>query len=215
MNDGAEQLLDHGAGAALLVELGDALTGMTATEVDVVFAGSATNEGDLSDEGRRVYDEIMATRGEVDRPFQILLAAPELLRRVAHLGRLMRYAQVGRVQAVLQAVQKIGESSAEVVEMVVRQGAKAAGVALRDLHLPNGALIGAVVREEEAFIPHGRTVVREGDVVVAFVLPGLRDRIRRLFARRAHVSFAADPDASVDSLPEANMGHFGASTGAR
>ena len=46
---------------------------------------------DLTDESRLVYDEIMATRGEVDKPFQILLPTPELLRRVAHLGRLMRY----------------------------------------------------------------------------------------------------------------------------
>ena len=46
---------------------------------------------DLTGESLVVYDEIMLTRGEVDRPFQILLPAPELLRRVAHLGRLMRY----------------------------------------------------------------------------------------------------------------------------
>ena len=121
--------------------------------------------------------------------------------RLTMVGRLLRYAQVGRVQAVLQAVQKIGESSAEVVEMVVRQGAKAAGVSLRDLKLPNGALIGAVVRDGEAFIPHGRTVVEEGDVVVAFVLPGLRDGIKRLFARRGGLHFADDSSASID-VPE-------------
>ena len=46
---------------------------------------------DLSQESRIVYDEIIATRGEVDTPFQILLSTPELLRRVAHLGQLMRY----------------------------------------------------------------------------------------------------------------------------
>lgn len=46
---------------------------------------------DLSEEARRVYDEIMATRGEVDRPFQILLTSPELLRRIAHLGWYVRH----------------------------------------------------------------------------------------------------------------------------
>ena len=121
--------------------------------------------------------------------------------RLTMVGRLLRYVQVGRVQAVLQAVQKIGESSAEVVEMVVRQGAKAVGVSLRDLSLPQGALIGAVVRDDEAFIPHGRTVLQEGDVVVAFVLPGLRDRIKRLFARRGGLHFADDSSASVTLDP--------------
>lgn len=51
----------------------------------------ALSTGDLSEEARRVYDEIMATRGEVDRPFQILLASPELLRRIAHLGWYIRH----------------------------------------------------------------------------------------------------------------------------
>ena len=116
--------------------------------------------------------------------------------RLTMVGRLMRYVQVGARQSVLNAVQKIGENSAEVVEMVVRKDAKAVGVALHDLRLPNGALIGAVVRDEEAFIPHGRTVIKQGDVVVAFVLPGLRDRIKRLFVRRKGLQFAGDSSSS-------------------
>jgi len=119
--------------------------------------------------------------------------------RLTMVGRLLRYAQVGRVQAVLQAVQKIGENSAEVVEMVVRQGAKGAGISLRELKLPSGALIGAVVRDGEAFIPHGRTVVEEGDVVVAFVQAGLRDVIKRMFARRGGLHFADDSSASIEA----------------
>ena len=113
--------------------------------------------------------------------------------RLTMAGRLLRYARGGRVQSV----QKIGDSAAEVVEMVVRHGSKAVGETLRDLKLPQGALVGAILRESEAFIPHGRTRVEEGDVVVAFVLPGLRDRVERLFARRGGLHF------SDESAPEA------------
>ena len=112
--------------------------------------------------------------------------------RLTMVGRLLRYARGGRVQAV----QKIGESTAEVMEMVVRHGAKAVGIMLKDLKLPDGALVGAVMRDKEAFIPHGRTEVKEGDVVVCFVLPGLRDRIERLFARRGGLHFAGDSSAA-------------------
>jgi 4-carboxymuconolactone decarboxylase len=49
------------------------------------------SRNDLSEEGRRVYDEIVATRGEVDEAFQILLPRPELLRRIAHLGSYIRF----------------------------------------------------------------------------------------------------------------------------
>lgn len=51
----------------------------------------ALSRDDLSEEARGVYDEIMATRGEVDRPFQILLSAPQVLERIAHLGTYIRY----------------------------------------------------------------------------------------------------------------------------
>jgi len=38
-----------------------------------------------------VYDEIMASRGKVDDAFQPLLAAPDLLRRILHLGTYVRF----------------------------------------------------------------------------------------------------------------------------
>ena len=114
--------------------------------------------------------------------------------RLTMAGRLLRFARGGRVQSV----QKIGDSTAEIVEMVARHGAKAVGKQLRDLKLPQGALVGAIMREHEAFIPHGGTRVEEGDVVVAFVLPGLRDTIERLFARRGNLSFG---DTTIQPSP--------------
>jgi 4-carboxymuconolactone decarboxylase len=45
----------------------------------------------LNEEGQAVYDEIMASRGKVDEAFQALLPAPELLRRIAHLGSYVRF----------------------------------------------------------------------------------------------------------------------------
>jgi trk system potassium uptake protein TrkA len=106
--------------------------------------------------------------------------------RLTMVGRLMRFARGGRVVSV----QKLGDSAAEVVEMVVRSGARAAGRSLRELKLPEGLLVGAVVRDEETFVPHGNTTIEEGDTVVTFVLPGMRDRAERLFARRGGLHFA-------------------------
>jgi 4-carboxymuconolactone decarboxylase len=51
----------------------------------------ARSREDLPEEGRRVYDEIVASRGEVDEAFQVLLPTPELLRRIAHLGAYIRF----------------------------------------------------------------------------------------------------------------------------
>lgn len=51
----------------------------------------ARSREDLPAEGRCVYDEIVASRGEVDEAFQVLLPTPELLRRIAHLGSYIRF----------------------------------------------------------------------------------------------------------------------------
>jgi len=51
-----------------------------------------TAETDLPDDARRVADRIVATRGEVTPPFQVLLHSPALAERVAELGHLVRSA---------------------------------------------------------------------------------------------------------------------------
>jgi trk system potassium uptake protein TrkA len=50
------------------------------------------------------------------------------------------------------------------------------------LHMPRGSLVGAVVRGDEVIIPHGSTVVREGDRVVLFARPALIPRLQPLLA---------------------------------
>jgi hypothetical protein len=40
--------------------------------------------------------------------------------------------------------------------------------------------------------------VEEGDVIVAFVLPGLRDRVERQFSRRGGLTFAADESEKAE-----------------
>ena len=49
-----------------------------------------TGEGELSPEVRAVSDRIVETRGEVSRPFEVLLHSPEIAERVAELGHLVR-----------------------------------------------------------------------------------------------------------------------------
>jgi trk system potassium uptake protein TrkA len=89
----------------------------------------------------------------------------------------------------LQAVQKLGDSASEVLELVVRSGARAVGRTLRVLRLPDGVVLGAVQRGDEVFVPQADTRLAEGDSVVAFVLPGVRDRVERVFERRGGLLF--------------------------
>ncbi len=49
-----------------------------------------TDDHDLAPEARTVADRIAESRGEVSRPFQLLLHSPALAERVAELGHLVR-----------------------------------------------------------------------------------------------------------------------------
>jgi len=49
------------------------------------------NREQLDGRAQAVYDEIVASRGKVDDAFQPLLAAPDLLQRIVHLGTYVRF----------------------------------------------------------------------------------------------------------------------------
>lgn len=75
---------------------------------------------------------------------------------------ILRYVRRGVVQSTLM----LGEHEAEVIEFSVPQRPSHPYLverALKDVGFPKGALVGAVIRHGEAFIPSGSTVLRPGD----------------------------------------------------
>lgn len=54
-----------------------------------------------------------------------------------------------------------------VVEQTVATGAKAVGVALKDLGLPEHCVIAAIIRQGEVIVPRGVTTIAPGDDVLA------------------------------------------------
>ena len=64
-------------------------------------------------------------------------------------------------------------------------GAAADGRTLKGLGLPQGALVGCVVRGEDAFVPHGDTELRAGDRVVVIGATDVHERAVRALTARA------------------------------
>ena len=56
------------------------------TRIDLITSSSG-----LDPAASEVYDWIVASRGKMVRPFEVLLHAPELARQVAELGHVVRY----------------------------------------------------------------------------------------------------------------------------
>jgi trk system potassium uptake protein TrkA len=71
----------------------------------------------------------------------------------------------------------------EIIEVEVRDGAPAAGKAVKDIGLPEGALIISVLpRDAPGRVPTGETVVQAGDEVMIILDPGLESAITSQFS---------------------------------
>jgi trk system potassium uptake protein len=74
------------------------------------------------------------------------------------------------------------EERLEIIELVVADGAPAAGKRIIDVDMPEGALVVAVLRAEGGgFVPKADTIIKAGDEVLVVLDPGLEDDITRQF----------------------------------
>ena len=91
----------------------------------------------------------------------------------------------------------------EIVDYTVAPSARVAGQLLRDLTLPDGAVVTLVVRGEEVIMPRGATALRPGDHVFVAMRTRLKPLLDRLF----------DPDAGTSPLlPGLTLGFRAKST---
>ena len=68
------------------------------------------------------------------------------------------------------------------MEAEILETSSLAGLAIRDMELPDGVMFGAIVRRSEIIAPRSNTVVHKGDCVVMFVRPAAVREIEKLFA---------------------------------
>ena len=72
-------------------------------------------------------------------------------------------------------------TSAEVIEYTASQGSPITKAPLKDIKFPAGAIVGGVIRADEAFIAIGSTQILPNDRVAIFALPDSVKAIDKLF----------------------------------
>jgi trk system potassium uptake protein TrkA len=73
--------------------------------------------------------------------------------------------------------------NSDIVELVARRGSAVTKKPIRALKMPEGAIIGGIIRETESFIAVGDFQILENDRVVVFALPGMRYKVEKLFTK--------------------------------
>jgi potassium/hydrogen antiporter len=97
----------------------------------------------------------------------------------------------------------------DIVEYTVTPESRAADRHVRDLRLPDGAVVAMLVRAGEIIPPRGSTIVRAGDHVFLVMRPGLRPLVDRIFRRQlapepipSDIEFPLRGDTTVAELAE-------------
>ncbi|RDD62093.1 Trk system potassium transporter TrkA [Ferruginivarius sediminum] len=98
--------------------------------------------------------------------------------RAITVSTILQYVRRGRIRSV----HSLSEGFGELIEADALETSSLVGVPLRDARLPDGVLIGAIVRGGRVVIPRGETVVRAGDRVVMFATTASVKKVERLFS---------------------------------
>ncbi len=99
-------------------------------------------------------------------------------KKIITAGRIFRFTMSNKVRTV----KVIGGSDAEVIEYIVNPDSQITKAPIGQLNLPQDAIIGGIIRGNEAIIASDNTLVKPYDRVVIFALPTVLGRIERFFA---------------------------------
>ena len=90
---------------------------------------------------------------------------------------MLRYVRKGHVEAITS----LHGVDAEVIEYVVQRDNRTVHAPLRELHFPETAIIGGVIRGKKTYVPDGDFQLALGDKVIVFALPEAISRLDRVF----------------------------------
>ncbi|MDU8929714.1 Trk system potassium transporter TrkA [Alisedimentitalea sp. MJ-SS2] len=96
--------------------------------------------------------------------------------RATTVSSILRHIRHGRVKGVYS----IGDAEAEIIEAEVMTTSPVTGQQIRDIDFPEGALVGAVLKDGKVMKPTGTMRIEEGDVLVIFAMAKDVQEVERL-----------------------------------
>ena len=85
--------------------------------------------------------------------------------RFLSAGEVLRFVRKGGIVSV----SLLEGAQAEALEIIVGVGSEIDGKMLRELNLPKESLVCAIVRDNEAYIPNGNTILQADDRIILFI----------------------------------------------
>ena len=101
--------------------------------------------------------------------------------RVATVGTILTHVRKGD----MVAVHSLRRGAAEAIEVIAhgdQESSKVVGRAVDEIDLPEGTMLGAILRGDDVVIAHGSTVIEPEDHIILFVVDKTKIReVEQLF----------------------------------
>jgi len=94
------------------------------------------------------------------------------------VSNILQHVRRGRIRAVHSLLEGFGE----LIEADALETSGLVGRPLKEIDLPEGVLMGAVVRGDKVITPRGNTVMQSGDRVVMFAAAAAVKKIEKIFS---------------------------------
>lgn len=98
--------------------------------------------------------------------------------RATTVSTILQHVRRGRIRSL----QALSAATAEVIEAEALETSPVIGIPLRELDLPDGVMVGAIIREDEVIIPRGGDAIAAADRVVLFVQTDQIRKVEQLFS---------------------------------
>ncbi len=142
------------------------------------------------DDQANILGALVAKRCGVKRTI-ILVNNPELVQLAPSLGiNLCISPRLATASAILKfikgdnvfSIAMLEQIDAEVIEFKLTEDSKILDKPIHSLQIPEGMIIGAIVRDTEIIIPHGGDQLLTGDHVVVFALESFITKVEKFFS---------------------------------
>ncbi|MFN3075745.1 MAG: Trk system potassium transporter TrkA [Alphaproteobacteria bacterium] len=96
------------------------------------------------------------------------------------VSKILQHVRRGRIHAV----HSLHEGFGELIEAAAMETSSLVGTPLKDIRLPSGVILGAIVRDGKVITPRGTTVVQAKDRVVLFAVASAVKHVEKMFSVR-------------------------------
>jgi cell volume regulation protein A len=126
--------------------------------------------------------------------FAVLVSAVTQGWSLPFVARALGLQESARVESgVTLEITSLQDVDGDIVEYLVMEGARAAGMRVRDLALPDGVLVAMIVRDKKVIPPRGSTTILPGDDVFVLLRTGVREMVDQVFGEAGADSWLPAP----------------------